>query len=193
MNSDGFASGSIYNRFLTLTSPCDHLVHFYKGEDSLLGPLADHLYNALSSGDSAVIICTPQHRKELKKRLTRLGIDIRAARSEGRFVVRDADRTLLRFMRDGWPSHSKFESVIRDVVVKARGNGRDVHAFGEMVALLWQKGLCDAAIRLEHLWNGLLSAEGFSLYCAYPSSLFSDDTASGLEAIRAAHSQVVLA
>jgi hypothetical protein len=61
-----------------------------------------------------------------------------------------------------------------------------------MVAVLWQKGLCDAAIRLEHLWNGLLSAEGFSLYCAYEASLFSDN-ANGLEAVRAAHSQVVFA
>jgi hypothetical protein len=130
MNSDDFASGSIYNRYLTLSSPCDHLVQVYQDEASLLGPLEDYLFKGLSAGDAVVVICTPQHRKELKKRLTQRGIDVRAAKSDGRFIACDAAKTLTKFMTDGWPSHSKFENVIRDILLKARGNGRDVHAFG---------------------------------------------------------------
>jgi len=47
-----------------------------------------------------------------------------------------------------------------------------VHAFGEMVALLCQDGLFDAAVELEGLWNELAARFRFHLFCAYPSRLF---------------------
>jgi hypothetical protein len=43
-----------------------------------------------------------------------------------------------------------------------------VRVFGEMVSLLWDAGLIDAAVELEVLWNELGVQYPFSLLCAYP-------------------------
>jgi signal transduction histidine kinase len=44
-----------------------------------------------------------------------------------------------------------------------------------MVALLWDQGKAEAAIRLEQLWNELARTKSFSLFCAYPISSFSHE------------------
>jgi PAS domain S-box-containing protein len=50
--------------------------------------------------------------------------------------------------------------------------GRQLRAVGEMVVLLWNDGNSAAAVRLEELWNGLARTCTFSLFCAYPLSVF---------------------
>ena len=43
---------------------------------------------------------------------------------------------------------------MRSVIRRGAQNGsRQVHAFGEMVALLWAQGNHKATIRLEELWD----------------------------------------
>jgi len=45
--------------------------------------------------------------------------------------------------------------------------GREVRAYGEMVALLWDAGDVLGAIELEKLWNELARDLNFSLWCAH--------------------------
>jgi CheY-like chemotaxis protein len=65
-----------------------------------------------------------------------------------------------------------------------------------MVALLWERGARDAALRLEDLWNGLtcrheFPARSFSLLCAYPLRAFgSREDARRLAAVCEAHDHV---
>lgn len=47
--------------------------------------------------------------------------------------------------------------------------GQPVRIFGEMVALLWDAGLAEAAVEVEVLWNELGRQHSFSLLCAYPA------------------------
>jgi hypothetical protein len=47
--------------------------------------------------------------------------------------------------------------------------GRPVRVFGEMVSLLWDAGLIDAAVEVEAMWNELGVQYPFSLLCAYPA------------------------
>jgi len=76
-------------------------------------------------------------------------------------------------MREDWPDEELFDEVVGRVIRAAAQDGvRAVRAFGEMVALLCQRGNHAAAIRLEELWNGLAGRQDFSLYCAYPLNLF---------------------
>jgi PAS domain S-box-containing protein len=42
-----------------------------------------------------------------------------------------------------------------------------VLAYGEMVDILWRNDKCEAAIRLEELWNELADSRPFELFCAY--------------------------
>ena len=72
-------------------------------------------------------------------------------------------------MRDGTPDPVAFASVIGAALDDLTGSG-PVHAFGEMVALLWDEGNVTAAIELESLWNDLAEHRTFSLYCAYSMS-----------------------
>jgi PAS domain S-box-containing protein len=61
-------------------------------------------------------------------------------------------------------------------VAAAGAGGARLHAFGEMVALLCARGQYEAALQLERLWNELAHrishSIDFSLFCAYPWSLF---------------------
>jgi anti-sigma regulatory factor (Ser/Thr protein kinase) len=72
-------------------------------------------------------------------------------------------------MRDDKPDPVAFASVIGTALDNLAGSG-PIHAFGEMVGLLWDDGNADAAIALESLWNDLAEHRTFSLYCAYSMS-----------------------
>ncbi len=65
-------------------------------------------------------------------------------------------------------------------------------AFGEMVALLCSANQFAQAIALEELWNELAAVQAFSLFCAYPMSLFKTDAdaAARFMKICAQHSHV---
>ena len=87
----------------------------------------------------------------------------------------DAADTLAKFMGDGLPDCASVQGVCAgECIAQLAADGRHVHAFGEMVALLWAEGKRHAAIRLEELWNELGKSHRFALFCAYPMASFDD-------------------
>jgi hypothetical protein len=88
----------------------------------------------------------------------------------GTLVFLDAEETLTSFLVEGHLDHAAFERVVGGLVRNAAAGGRSVRIFGEMVALLWDRGLVPAAIELETYWNDLARETPFSLFCAYPSA-----------------------
>jgi hypothetical protein len=94
-------------------------------------------------------------------------------------------------MINDWPDEHLFNKVINEVILNAKGNGRKVRAFGEMVAILWAKGQVGATVRLEHLWNKFCENEAFSLFCAYPQSGFTQDAAESVLHICSAHTKMI--
>jgi hypothetical protein len=62
-----------------------------------------------------------------------------------------------------------FDRVIGGLIARVCAAGRPVRAYGEMVALLWDDGLVNAAVQLEELWNQLGRRHSFSLFCGYPA------------------------
>jgi PAS domain S-box-containing protein len=154
--------------------PGHHFVQFYKDEEALLDEVADFMDGALRRGDAGVVIATPLHRQGIDRRLQRAREAVGAEHwFPGEFIALDADETLQRFMREDWPDETLFMEVIGDVLKRASRDGaRSVRAFGEMVALLFERRQQAAAVRLEELWNALSQQQAFSLYCAYPLNLF---------------------
>ena len=148
MSSFQVPCGSLYNKYLASAAPCSHLLKFYETDDELLDVLEKFVLSGLRSREACIVIAT-----------------------EGFYLDLDARETLELFMRNEWPDSERFEAVIRDVIMSARGDGRAVRAFGEMVALLWSDDCEDAAIRLEYLWNNIIPAEDLSLFCAYPAEV----------------------
>jgi hypothetical protein len=129
-----------------------HLVQFYGSDEPAL---IDNVVSFL--GDNSIVIATKDHADKL-----------RAALAGYRDVLYlDAYEMLAKFMVGGRPNRALFDATIGKAV-RERAPSGDLHAYGEMVAILWEAGNEDAAIRLEELWNELLASIPFALYCSYP-------------------------
>jgi len=188
---DSLPAGYTNHTLWSEVAPCDHLVQIYDSDERFLDSLTRFAADGLDSGDGVIIIATPAHRRGLSSRLRLTGHDLVAAANDGSFTLLDAGETLAKFMRGDMPDDEEFHRLARDLLVLARGNGRHVRAFGEMVALLWADEKFDATIRLEYLWDSLCKAEAFTLFCAYPKVGFLFDPQFSLDEIIAAHSHVV--
>jgi MEDS: MEthanogen/methylotroph, DcmR Sensory domain len=144
-----------------------HVVQFYGHDEELAQTVTGYLLKALENGGVAIVIATPEHRREFEARLTRAGIDLGAARERRAYFARDARETLRELMAADRVDAAAFDRVIGGLIRRAEADGRPVHAFGEMVALLWDKGLVNAAVQLEARWNELARQHAFSLFCGY--------------------------
>jgi anti-sigma regulatory factor (Ser/Thr protein kinase) len=97
-----------------------------------------------------------------------------------------------RFMSAGEIDPAAFRSVIGELVRRANERGRQVYAYGEMVALLWDAGNVLGAIELEKLWNELGREHDFSLWCGYHShSLAVHEHADAVHEVCHLHTSVV--
>jgi anti-sigma regulatory factor (Ser/Thr protein kinase) len=159
----------------------DHVVGFYEQDEQLISAIASFFAPALDTDGAAIVIATPARRAPLEAALAAGGFDVADLVRTGRLQLLDAAETLAAFMRGDKPDPVAFASVIGTALDGLTGTG-PVHAFGEMVALLWDDGHVNAAIELESLWNDLAEHRTFSLYCAY--SMSSLDSAGDLAAAK---------
>lgn len=169
-----------------------HFAQFYGSDDPrLIENVAAFIDEALRQDGGAIVVATPEHREAL---LAALPNGATTAIASDRLVLLDAAETLERLMVRGFPDALRFDAVagrlVRDLSVRCEG--RPIHAFGEMVSLLWETGQYPSAVRLEQLWSGLQRSLPFSLFCAYAIDVlgerFHPDT---LDALLCAHSYLV--
>jgi hypothetical protein len=172
-------------------APCDHFVQIYDDSGVMLDLLEGFVSGGLRDGDGVVIIATQQHINALDARLLAQGLNLKTLRAEDRYLTYDAADTLAKFMVNDWPDEALFRQTVKETLLRARGNGRHVRAFGEMVAILWANGQSAATVRLEHLWHQFNAEEKFSLFCAYPRVGFTQDAEASIAEICAAHSKVI--
>lgn len=186
MNSGNHISPRIVNSPAFSSSPqrCRHGVQFYYNDDYLIRSLADFLAPALREGRSAVVVATREHRFDCAESLRERGIDLTLAIEQGRYQALDASDTLDQFMVNGAPDQKLFDSVIPEVISSAsacaspQGGSAPakVAVFGEMVALLLQRGNLRGALQLEELWNDFGRRQAFELLCGYRLSSFGHTT-----------------
>ncbi len=147
----------------------DHVVAFYERDDELISTVSRFLAPALNGEGAAIVIATAGHRAAVEAALVAGGFSVEDLTRNRRYASLDAAETLASFMRGDNVDPVAFASVIGGALDHLGGNG-PVHAFGEMVALLWDADNVTAAIELESLWNDLAEDRTFSLYCAYSQS-----------------------
>ena len=172
----------------------DHVVQFYEDDAFLCDLLADFVASGLEAEEPLVFVASHEHTGPVLAGLRLNGVDVDAARADGRITLLDARGTLAAFMVDGMPDPARFDAVIGPVLEKsaARGCHVPVRAYGEMVDLLCRDGNPEAAIRLEELWNGLRQSHTFTLLCAYRMGTFRDEAlAPTFHRICHAHSQAL--
>lgn len=173
-----------------------HVVQFYTDDAFVLDGLTRFIGIALAAGEAAIVIATEAHREGLTQRLKARGVDPARAFATGRFIPLDATETLSKLVLNGTPDAGRFTdltgSMMAQATAAAEGDRPRVAAFGEMVALLWEQGKPEAAIRLEELWNDLARTHCFSLRCAYPMHRFDrEEHGESFLKICAAHGGVI--
>jgi hypothetical protein len=171
-------------------TPCEHLVQIYENDDVFLDTLEGFAAGGLRAGEGVIVIATGSHLEALEDRLRVGGIDVDGALGSDQYIPANAEELIDRLVYRGWPDDYLFKQSVTQLLVRARGEGRKVRAFGEMVALLWAKGQNGATVRLEHLWNGILESEALSLFCAYPRSGFTQHANTSIQEICAMHTRV---
>ena len=82
----------------------------------------------------------------------------------------DAEELLSRFLINDWPDESRFRDAMSIGLMQSKS--ARVRIFQEMTSLLWTQATPDAVIRLEELFNELISQKPIKLLCAYPLSHF---------------------
>ena len=172
-----------------------HIVQFYEVDETVLAQnVVRYLADGYRQGSTLVVIATEAHRGMFLTGLEHLGIDVAAAGRTRQLIGLDADTTLRRLLRDGYPDQDLFESTVGSVVNEGlvRAGGRGLRAYGEMVALLWAASQCPAAIRLEQLWENLKKRLEFGLFCSYRIDIFAKEFQPGLvDALLSSHSQLL--
>ena len=175
--------------------PHGHLVQFYKADEALLTRnVVDFLTGGLKQGDALLVITTAERNVAFSDGLSESGIDPSTAIRERKLLFADAEQTLRRFMLNGQPDRARFERTIGALIreVRPQPDHGGLRAYGEMVGLLWQKAQFAAAVQLEQLWNNLMSANAFHLFCAYPIDVFGKDFDSAtLDPLLCAHTHLV--
>ena len=167
-----------------------HVVQFYGRDEELTERVTDYLLGALAGGGVAIVIATPEHRREFETRLGQARVDLAAARDNGSYLAWDAAQTLSELMAADQLDGAAFDRVIGTVIAAAGANGRPVRAFGEMVALLWDDGLVNDAVQLEAMWEELGGRYPFSLFCGYRADSVTSDMDAFAEVCRL-HEEIV--
>jgi hypothetical protein len=170
----------------------EHVVQFYDQDGDLARAVGDYLAGAVTDGDVAVVIATDAHRRAFEAEMAARGVEAAEARGDGSIIWLDAGETLSQFVDDGQVDARKFRDVVGTLVREAVETGREVRAYGEMVALLWDEGHVLGAIELEKLWNDLAAELHFSLFCAYHiHSVAGEEHADALHEVCRLHTAVV--
>lgn len=172
-------------------APTQHFAQFYLDDAMLLDTLTGFVGAGLDAGETTIVIATLEHIRALRLGLTSFGIDLERAVCEDRFVTLDSATALTSFMVDDLPNEGLFNSFVDKLLHRASMNGTRVRAFGDMVALLWAAGQYAASAGLETLWKQYCERHSFSLFCAYPRSGFTKESAESVAEIRALHSHIV--
>jgi hypothetical protein len=171
-------------------APCDHVVQFYENDNVFIDALAGYVGGGINAGDCCIVIATKNHLEALEHRLRMYGVYVHTLIDDNRYIPLNAEETLAKFMVNGWPDEELFMKTVSELITKAKSSQRNVRAFGEMVALLWEKGYTSATVHLEHLWNKFCANEALTLFCAYPQKSFTENDIS-VNHICCAHSKMI--
>lgn len=176
----------------TMAGTGEHVVQFYDDDRELACAVGSYLARAVRAQEVAIVIATPAHRDAFRAELTAGGVNVAAAESAGTLTMLDAAQTLARFMPSGEVDRELFRDVIGGLLGEVAQTGREIRAYGEMVALLWDAGDVLGAIELEKLWNELAAELSFSLWCAYHGhALAPHEHADALHEVCHLHTSVV--
>ena len=169
----------------------EHLVEFYESDEFLVRSVTDYLLAALREDDAAIAIATPEHLGRFATVIEAAGIDVDGAIREHRYQPIDARELLAHLTVDGSPERERFRATVGPLLERAAHGTREVRVYGELVALLLERGDAAATIAVEDMWNDLARDHRFELLCGYPLKAFNNDARGPFRRICERHTAVV--
>lgn len=154
-----------------MSSPL-HSVHIYNETRDLILRLGETVRSSLAINDPVIIIATDEHHQQLTEALIQGGVYVSKFAHAGMYNALNAEEVLASFMVKDLPDPNSFRASFLALLsaVRERSAG-EVTIFGEMVALLWERGNRLAALQIEELGNELLREIPCRIQCAYPKRL----------------------
>lgn len=151
-----------------------HAVQFFDSDDFLCDVVVQYVAEGLRVNAPLVVIARPERNEAFLDQLERDGLGGRAAVARGQLRLLDAHEALAQFMDGATPDRQRFRDLVAPIIESGRRAFPQarLRAYGEMVDILWARGLPLAAIRLEEFWNELAGDHAFALLCGYCMSNF---------------------
>ena len=172
--SSSSLEGDEFNDTAIGKAPHRHEVLFYSDDTVFLDSLTRFIAAALKAGKAAIVLATKSHLDSLLQRLKAESVDTDGALRQGTYIPMEVAETLSTFMVNDMPDAARFfevASALIETAAKAAKYSRVV-ACGECAPGLWAEGKADAAIRLEHLWDEVVTTFDMDTLCGYALSSF---------------------
>ncbi len=177
--------------FASAASPSPgHAVSFYDGVATFVEEVTNFAVEGLLCGEGVLLVVDHEHRDRITAGLALRGVDADEAQAKGDLVLLDATATIERIVVDGRLDTARLTHLAAEAVDELGLGDRRVRVFGEMVAMLWDRGHLAGAVELESAWNHLLQERPFLLMCAYAVDSFSSADLSAAAAICDQHAEV---
>jgi len=167
-----------------------HEVAAYDEAASLVDRVTDFVATSLGDGVPVVTVSRPEHRHAVDVHLAARAVDVDRVRRDGRLTTLDTDEAMASFLVGGRPDPDRFAAFVASL---APAGGPVISAFGEMVAVLWERGEVAAALELEALWNAAAARHPIRLLCAYPGSVLAGAELGDVARLCRLHDHVSLA
>jgi len=173
--------------------PAGHLVGFFENDAERVRTAGDFMAEGFACDETCLVVVTPGYRSALRAELQRRGLDAESLAARYQYIELDARTLLSQFMDGDRCDRQRFHLLLDTLMRQAVSRGRPVRAHGEMVNLLAEDGLTEAALQLEELWNEFSREHRFTILCGYSTCVV--ENAGGTprlgERVRALHSHVV--
>lgn len=166
----------------------DHdLVLYGNDAAALTHCVVPFLATAVQDHGAAVVIAGVEHERAFRSALAAVAVDTESPAVRDRMIFLNASEIVKGLIVGGQVDRARFERLIGSVIRKLRRR-YVVHAYGEIVGMLYSMNKPDAAARLEEFWKELVSEEHFRLMCGYPVEFLGPEfPADAMEFVRSAH------
>jgi len=140
-------------------APSEHVVQIYEDDQVFLDLLTGFVGGGLKANECVIVIATAPHLAALDDRLSSEGFNVFELKLRDQFIPLNAEKTLEEFMINGWPDENLFRHMVTQLIFRAHKHKRKVRAFGEMVAILWSKGLNGAKASADIKYRNVMAKD----------------------------------